>query len=87
LRVSALSHTRAPIANVSGYGSFMDELALLANRIPSRFRLAHLKNERARPSRGGGEEAGWKPRELGDWPQGARHRLGAIQRTSPPMGG
>jgi nicotinate dehydrogenase subunit B len=47
LRVSAL-RTLGAYANVFATESFMDELALIANADPVAFRLAHLKDARAR---------------------------------------
>jgi len=70
LRVSAL-RTLGAYANVFAMESFMDELALLANADPVAFRLAHLKNERARAViEAAAKKAGWKPGELGDGRRG-----------------
>jgi CO/xanthine dehydrogenase Mo-binding subunit len=66
LRVSAL-RTLGAYANVFAIESFMDELALLANADPVAFRLAHLKDPRARAViEAVAEKAGWKPGEKSD---------------------
>jgi nicotinate dehydrogenase subunit B len=65
LRVSAL-RTLGAYANVFATESFMDELALLANADPVAFRLAHLKDARARSViEAVAKKAGWKPGERG----------------------
>jgi len=66
LRVSAL-RTLGAYANVFAIESFMDELALLANADPVAFRLAHLKDPRARAViEAVVEKANWKPGEKSD---------------------
>jgi CO/xanthine dehydrogenase Mo-binding subunit len=66
LRVSAL-RTLGAYANVFAMESFMDELALLANADPIAFRLAHLKDARARSViEAVAKKAGWKLGERGD---------------------
>src|SRR5258705_4816781 len=61
LRVSAL-RTLGAYANVFAMESFMDELALLANADPVAFRLAHLKDARARAViEAVAKKADWKP--------------------------
>ena len=70
LRVSAL-RTLGAYANVFATESFMDELALLANADPVAFRLAHLKDARARAViEAVAKKAGWKPGERGDGSKG-----------------
>ncbi len=70
LRVSAL-RTLGAYANVFAMESFMDELALLANADPVAFRLAHLKDARARAViEAVAKKAGWKPGERGDGSKG-----------------
>jgi CO/xanthine dehydrogenase Mo-binding subunit len=70
LRVSAL-RTLGAYANVFATESFMDELALLANADPVAFRLAHLKDARARSViEAVAKKAGWKPGERGDGSKG-----------------
>jgi len=70
LRVSALRSLGA-YANVFATESFMDELALLANADPVAFRLAHLKDARARAViEAVAKKAGWKPGERGDGSKG-----------------
>jgi CO/xanthine dehydrogenase Mo-binding subunit len=70
LRVSAL-RTLGAYANVFAMESFMDELALLANADPVAFRLAHLKDSRARSViEAVAKKAGWKPGERGDGRKG-----------------
>ena len=71
IRVSAL-RTLGAYANVFAGESFMDELALAAGADPVAFRLAHLKDPRARAViEKVAEIAGWKAGEKGD---GARGR-------------
>jgi nicotinate dehydrogenase subunit B len=66
LRVSAL-RTLGAYANVFAIESFMDELALMANADPVAFRLAHLKDPRARAViEAVAEKANWKPGEKSD---------------------
>jgi len=66
LRVSAL-RTLGAYANVFAIESFMDELALMANTDPVAFRLAHLKDPRARAViEAVAEKANWKPGEKSD---------------------
>ncbi|HLK80144.1 MAG TPA: molybdopterin cofactor-binding domain-containing protein [Xanthobacteraceae bacterium] len=63
LRVSAL-RTLGAYANVFAMESFMDELALAAGVDPVAFRLAHLKDPRARAViEAVARKAGWKARE------------------------
>jgi nicotinate dehydrogenase subunit B len=70
LRVSAL-RTLGAYANVFAMESFMDELALLANADPVAFRLAHLKDARARSViEAAAKKAGWKPGARGDGSKG-----------------
>ena len=70
LRVSAL-RTLGAYANVFATESFMDELALLADADPVAFRLAHLKDPRARSViEAVAKKAGWKPGERGDGSKG-----------------
>jgi CO/xanthine dehydrogenase Mo-binding subunit/aerobic-type carbon monoxide dehydrogenase small subunit (CoxS/CutS family) len=62
LRVSALRGLGS-YANVFAIESFMDELAHLASVDPVRFRLGHLKDERARAViEAAAERADWHPR-------------------------
>ena len=71
IRVSAL-RTLGAYANVFAAESFMDELALAAGADPVAFRLAHLKDPRARAViEKVAAMAGWKAGEKGD---GARGR-------------
>jgi nicotinate dehydrogenase subunit B len=71
LRVSAL-RTLGAYANVFAIESFMDELAAAAEADPVAFRLAHLKDPRAKAViEKVAEAAGWKPGEKGN---GARGR-------------
>jgi nicotinate dehydrogenase subunit B len=70
LRVSAL-RTLGAYANVFATESFMDELALLAGADPVAFRLAHLKDARARAViEAVAKKAGWNPRERGNGSKG-----------------
>jgi nicotinate dehydrogenase subunit B len=70
LRVSAL-RTLGAYANVFATESFMDELALLAGADPVAFRLAHLKDPRARAViEAVARKAGWKPGERRDGSKG-----------------
>src|SRR6266705_5490076 len=70
LRVSAL-RTLGAYANVFAMESFMDELALLANADPIAFRLAHLKDARARAViEAVARKAGWKPGARGEGGKG-----------------
>ncbi len=63
LRVSAL-RTLGAYANVFAIESFLDELALAAGADPVAFRLAHLKDPRARAViEAVAKKAGWKPGE------------------------
>ena len=60
LRVSALRHVGA-YGNVFAIESFVDELAAAANADPVAFRLAHLKDERARAViEAAAKAAGWQ---------------------------
>jgi CO/xanthine dehydrogenase Mo-binding subunit len=71
IRVSAL-RTLGAYANVFASESFMDELALAAGADPVAFRLAHMRDPRARAViEKAAELAGWKAAEKGD---GARGR-------------
>jgi nicotinate dehydrogenase subunit B len=70
IRVSAL-RTLGAYANVFAAESFMDELALAAGADPVAFRLAHLKDPRARAViEKVAEIAGWKAGEKGDGSRG-----------------
>jgi len=70
LRVSAL-RTLGAYANVFATESFFDELALAANADPVAFRLAHLKDPRARAViEAVARKADWKPGEKGDGSRG-----------------
>jgi CO/xanthine dehydrogenase Mo-binding subunit len=70
LRVSAL-RTLGAYANVFAMESFMDELAALANADPIAFRLAHLKDARARAViEAVAKKAGWKPGERSNGSKG-----------------
>ena len=65
LRVSAL-RTLGAYANVFAMESFLDELALAAGADPMAFRLAHLKDPRARAViEAVAKKADWKPGEKG----------------------
>src|SRR6185436_1852773 len=66
IRVSAL-RTLGAYANVFASESFMDELALAAGADPVAFRLAHMKDPRARAViQKAAEMAGWKAGQKGD---------------------
>jgi CO/xanthine dehydrogenase Mo-binding subunit len=70
IRVSAL-RTLGAYANVFAAESFMDELALAAGADPVAFRLAHMKDPRARAViEKVAELAGWRPGEKGDFARG-----------------
>ena len=70
LRVSSL-RTLGGYANVFALESFMDELAELAGADAVAFRLAHLKDSRARAViEAAAKNAGWKPGEKGDGTRG-----------------
>src|SRR2546429_373744 len=70
LRVSSL-RTLGGYANVFALESFMDELAELAGADEVAFRLAHLKDSRARAViEAAAKNAGWKPGEKGDGTRG-----------------
>jgi len=70
IRVSAL-RTLGAYANVFALESFMDELAAAAGADPIAFRLAHLKDERARAViEAVAKKAQWKPGEKGDGKHG-----------------
>jgi CO/xanthine dehydrogenase Mo-binding subunit len=70
IRVSAL-RTLGAYANVFASESFMDELALAAGADPVAFRLAHMKDPRARAViEKAAEMAGWKAGEKGDFSRG-----------------
>jgi CO/xanthine dehydrogenase Mo-binding subunit len=65
IRVSAL-RTLGAYANVFAIESFMDEMAALAKADPVAFRLAHMKDARARAAiEKVAEMAGWKAGEAG----------------------
>jgi len=71
IRVSAL-RTLGAYANVFALESFMDEVAAAAGQDPVAFRLAHMKDPRARAViEAAARKAGWKAGEKGD---GARGR-------------
>ena len=66
LRVSSLRSLGA-YANVFAIESFMDELAAAAGADPVEFRLAHLKDKRARAViEAAAKAAGWKASDKGD---------------------
>jgi CO/xanthine dehydrogenase Mo-binding subunit len=70
VRVSAL-RTLGAYANVFASESFMDELAAVAGADPVAFRLAHLKDLRARAViEKAAQMAGWKAGEKGDGTRG-----------------
>jgi nicotinate dehydrogenase subunit B len=70
LRVSAL-RTLGGYANVFALESFMDELALAADADPVAFRLAHMKDPRARAViEAAAKLAGWKEGEKSDGTRG-----------------
>jgi CO/xanthine dehydrogenase Mo-binding subunit len=70
IRVSAL-RTLGAYANVFAVESFMDELALAAGADPVAFRLAHMKDPRARAViEKVAQMAGWKAGEKGDGTRG-----------------
>ena len=70
IRVSAL-RTLGAYANVFALESFMDELAAAAGADPVAFRLAHLKDPRARAViEAVAKKAGWKDGEKGDGTRG-----------------
>jgi nicotinate dehydrogenase subunit B len=70
IRVSAL-RTLGAYANVFALESFMDELALAAGADPIGFRLAHLKDPRAKAViEKAAEIANWKPGEKGNLARG-----------------
>ena len=70
IRVSAL-RTLGAYANVFAAESFMDELALAASADPVAFRLAHMKDPRARAViEKAAELAKWKPGEKSDGTRG-----------------
>ncbi len=70
LRVSAL-RTLGAYANVFAIESFMDELAAAAGADPFAFRLAHMKDPRARAViEAVARKAGWKEGEKGDGTRG-----------------
>ena len=70
LRVSAL-RTLGAYGNVFAVESFMDELAAAAGADPIAFRLAHLKDERARAVIAAvARSAGWRDGEHGDGGRG-----------------
>jgi CO/xanthine dehydrogenase Mo-binding subunit len=70
LRISAL-RTLGAYANVFAIESFMDELAAAAGADPVAFRLAHLKDPRAKAViEAAAKAADWKPGEKGDGTRG-----------------
>src|SRR5262249_6394709 len=70
IRVSAL-RTLGAYANVFAMESFMDELAAAAAADPVAFRLAHMKDPRARAViEAAAKKAGWKEGEKGDGTRG-----------------
>lgn len=70
IRSSAL-RTLGAYANVFASESFMDELAAAANADPVAFRLAHMKDPRARAViETVARMSGWKPGEKGDGSRG-----------------
>jgi nicotinate dehydrogenase subunit B len=70
LRVSAL-RTLGAYANVFALESFMDELAAAVGRDPIAFRLAHLKDPRARTViEAAARKASWREGEKGDGTRG-----------------
>ena len=70
IRVSAL-RTLGAYANVFALESFMDEMAALAKADPVAFRLAHLKDPRAKAViEKAAAMAGWKPGEAGSLSRG-----------------
>jgi CO/xanthine dehydrogenase Mo-binding subunit len=70
IRVSAL-RTLGAYANVFALESFMDELAAAAGADPVAFRLAHMKDPRARAViEAVARKAGWKQGEKGDGSRG-----------------
>jgi nicotinate dehydrogenase subunit B len=70
IRVSAL-RTLGAYANVFAVESFMDELAAAAGADPVAFRLAHMKDPRARAViEAVAKKAGWKEGEKGDGTRG-----------------
>jgi nicotinate dehydrogenase subunit B len=70
IRVSAL-RTLGAYANVFALESFMDELAVAAGADPVAFRLAHMKDPRARAViEAVAKKAGWKTGEKGDGRRG-----------------
>ena len=79
LRVSAL-RTLGAYANVFAIESFMDELAAAAGADPVAFRLAHLKDPRARAViEAVAKAADWKPGEKGDGTRGRGIALRQVQ--------
>jgi nicotinate dehydrogenase subunit B len=76
LRVSAL-RTLGAYGNVFAVESFMDELAAAAGADPIAFRLAHLKDERARAVIAAvARSAGWREGEHGDDARGHGRGIG-----------
>jgi nicotinate dehydrogenase subunit B len=70
IRVSAL-RTLGAYANVFAMESFIDELALEAGADPVAFRIAHMKDPRARAViEAAAKKAGWKEGETGDGRRG-----------------
>jgi CO/xanthine dehydrogenase Mo-binding subunit len=70
IRVSAL-RTLGAYANVFAMESFMDEMAAAAGADPVAFRLAHMKDPRARAViEAAAKKAGWKEGEKGDGTRG-----------------
>jgi CO/xanthine dehydrogenase Mo-binding subunit len=82
LRVSAL-RTLGAFANVFAIESLMDELAAAAGADPVAFRLAHIKDERARAViAAAAKAAGWKPGETGDGSYGRGIGFGRYKSTA-----
>ena len=87
LRVSAL-RTLGAYANVFAIELFMDELAAAARADPVAFRLAHLKDPRAKAViEAAAKAADWKPGEKGDGTHGRGIALCEIQDARDLCGG
>ena len=83
IRASAL-RTLGAYSNVFASESFMDEMAALAKADPVAFRLAHMKDPRARAViEKVAAMANWKPGEAGSLSPRPRHRVLPSTRTSP----
>ena len=84
VRTSAL-RTLGAYANVFAIESFMDELAAAAGADPVAFRLAHMKDPRARAViEAVAEDGRLESRREGRRHARPRHRLCAATRTWPP---